>query len=116
VLTLECEIKFYEMSRDVLHLQETWTYDIWVQVGSVCRCVILMPTVKQVKLEYPKTRTGYVQYWWCTIFLILQYIEGEENCIQHFGVEYSGKSPFGRTRSRCEDSITTVDLQDRLRG
>jgi len=100
----------------VLLLQEKWAYDICIQVGSVCRCIILMPTVKQVKLEYPNTKTRYVLYWWCTIFLILQYIEGEENCIQHFGVEYSGKRPFGRPRSRWEDCIITIDLQERLGG
>jgi hypothetical protein len=75
-----------------------------------------MPRVKQVKGEYPKTKTGYVLYWWCTIFLILQYIEREENCIRHFGVEYSGKRPFGRPRSRWEDSIITRVLQESLGG
>jgi hypothetical protein len=39
----------------VLHLQEIWTYDVWVQLGSVCKCIILMATIKQVKLECPKT-------------------------------------------------------------
>jgi hypothetical protein len=75
-----------------------WTYDIWVQVGSVWKCIILMLTVKQVKSEYPNTKTGYVLYWWCTIFLILQYIEEEENCIQRFGVEYSGKETIWKTK------------------
>jgi len=56
-----------------------------------------MPTVKEVKLEYPNIKTGHVLYWWCTIFLILQYTAGEENCTQHFGVQCSGKETIWKT-------------------